>query len=342
MTATAERVVTYLLVEDNDAHAEIVEQCFEYVKPSSRIRRVSKGADCLTYLAGEEPFADRSQHPFPDVVLLDIHMPGVLDGFQTLKAIRSDPRHRSLMVMMLTTSERDLDVNCAYDLGANGYIVKSDDTEEMIEKLTQLQHSFESCVRLPETRREDDTGSRQDVEVQAPPDDVEPLMQSDQDAAFDLLLSAYLNDRDDMLRLLKVLERVSITRFASLVCRFCIEQRHLFAGSRDVDWTFLRSVVMKMLPRSVPPEKMAGVVAGIAAALEGNEATDADDPSWHAWQGFCDAYLNQHWHALPRLAEKAESERPRAGRNWTGAVIGVLGILLTAAVAFCLWCITNL
>jgi len=50
-------------------------------------------------------------YPYPDVILLDIRMPGILDGLQTLKAIRADSRHSSLSVMILTSSEHDLDVN---------------------------------------------------------------------------------------------------------------------------------------------------------------------------------------------------------------------------------------
>ena len=93
------------------------------------------------------------RYPYPDVVLLNVRMPGALDGLQTMQTIRSDSRHRSLVVMMLTTSDRDLDVSDAYELGANGYIVKSDDTSEMIEKILQMRWSFESLVQLPQEKK---------------------------------------------------------------------------------------------------------------------------------------------------------------------------------------------
>ena len=149
MTTTAKRIITYLLVEDNDTHAFIIQQCIQHGNHPDKIHRVNSGTDCLKYLAGEEPFADHTQNPYPNVVLLDIRMPGTLDGLQTLKAIRADSRHRALTVMMLTTSGEDIDVQHAYELGANGYIVKSDDTGEMIEILLRLRSSFESLVRLP-------------------------------------------------------------------------------------------------------------------------------------------------------------------------------------------------
>ena len=146
MTATSERMTTYLLVEDDDELADIVQKCFQSQKSPSEVHHVKAGADCLAYLAAEDPFADRTKYPYPDVVLLDIHMPGVLDGLQTLRAIRADPRHASLTVMMLTTSNSDHDVRHAHRLGANGYIVKSGSARGMMEKLQQLQQSLQRLL----------------------------------------------------------------------------------------------------------------------------------------------------------------------------------------------------
>lgn len=142
MTATAERVITYLLVEDNDDHADIVQRCFHYTKLPVRVHRVATGMDCLKYLDAEEPFADRGQCPYPDMVLLDIRMPGLMDGLRTLHAIRSDPKHRCLPVTMLTGSVRGPDVDRVHELGVNGYIVKSGNTGEMMQSLRNLQHSL--------------------------------------------------------------------------------------------------------------------------------------------------------------------------------------------------------
>ena len=142
MGRTTEQVMTYLLVEDDDDHADIVGRCFHYAKLPVQVHRVATGVDCLNYLDGEEPFADRGRYPYPDAILLDIRMPGLLDGLRTLHAIRSDPEHRSLPVTMLTGSVRGPDVDRAHELGINGYIVKSDNTGEMMESLRNLQHSL--------------------------------------------------------------------------------------------------------------------------------------------------------------------------------------------------------
>ncbi len=294
MTTTDERILTYLLVEDNDDHARIIEQCVRYGNRPDRIHRVSSGADCLKYLAGEAPFTDRSRFPYPDVVLLDIRMPGTLDGLQTLQAIRADPRCRLLVILMLTCSDCDLDVNRAYEMGANGYIIKSGDTMDMIEQLLQVRSSFDSLVRLPKRRQE--SGPRFRPEAKVPTtllEAVKTLLEHDEDAALDLLASAYKQNRDKLLRLLLSLEQVDATRFAALAYRFCVERRHLFANAEDVDTIFLRSIVMETLPRYVALDKMGGMVAGIAAALKDNQWAGSNSPSWHIWQGFSQAYQSQ-------------------------------------------------
>ena len=142
MSRATERVLTYLLVEDDDGHAEIVQRCFLYAKLPVQVHRVATGMDCLKYLDGDGAFADRSRYPYPDAILLDIRMPGLLDGLRTLHAIRSDPDHCCIPVTMLTSSVRGPDVDRVHELGVNGYIVKSDNTGEMLKSLCNLQHSL--------------------------------------------------------------------------------------------------------------------------------------------------------------------------------------------------------
>lgn len=340
MSDTAQRTVTYLLAEDNDDHAQIIERCFRYGNLPSEICRVRSGAECLNYLAGEGPFADRAQHPYPQVVLLDIRMPGILDGLQTLQAIRSDPRHRRLLVMMLTTSERDLDVSRAYEMGANGYVVKSNDTNRMIDKLRQVQQAFCSVVRFPEQTDAPPPKFRTRIGPEPlPAPGVEALLDSDEDAAFQELVSAYRKDRDETLRLLRTLERVNGLRFASLVCRFCAEQRSLFAGSSDIDWVFLQKVVMEQLPRHVEAGKMAGLVAGVSAVLEGNDCAESHGPVWHAWQGFSQAYMNQGWSLSSEPPEQTHDKLGRSSAFWARTAVAALIVSLAGILVYFLWAV---
>ncbi len=294
MSATTERVVTYLLVEDNDDHADIIERCIRHSNLPSEVQRVKRGAYCLNYLAGELQFADREKYPYPDVVLLDIRMPGLLDGLQTLQAIRSDPRHRGLVVMVLTTSDRDEDIKRSYAMGANGYIVKSDDTRGMIAKLLELHWSYTSMAQLFEEHRLPAQGAAPEMEVESRPSvHVQSLLESDEDTALGLLVSSYRNDRKGFLGLLGSLEVLSAPRFASLAYRFALEHRDLLTRGEDVDWEFLRQVVMEKLPQHTAPEEMVALVAGIAAAMKDQAQETKDNVSALLWKGFSQAYLSQ-------------------------------------------------
>ncbi len=295
MTTKAEQILNYLLVEDNDHHANIVEECAKYGKLPTHIHRVKCGADCLKYLGGEDRFADRMLYPYPDAVLLDVRMPGTLDGLQTLEAIRSDPRHRWIPVTMLTTSDRDVDVRRAYDLGANGYIVKSSDTAGMVKQLYDMYCSHTSLAQLFERQQRRPLACESQPDASpTPPVEVEELLQANEDNAVSLLGSIWQNDRDEVLVLLERVERLDATRFASLVYRFCMEQQAPFAKGQHVGWAFLREIVMEKLPQYLPAEQMAGLLASISAVLKANPWVDRDTCEWRAWHGFSRAYVNQN------------------------------------------------
>ncbi len=294
MTATAEKVINYLLVEDNNDHANVIERCFQYGKLPSDIHRVHAGSECITYLEGKGMFADRTRYPYPDVVLLDIRMPGLMDGLKTLQAIRFNPLHHSLPVVMLTTSGRDFDVRKAYEFGASGYVVKSEDTSEMIEKLSDVQRSFGTLNRLPDRQPEPDGRRAEKTGFETLSSaDAETLPEVDEHTSFDTLVAAYEKNSDTMRRMLETLEQIEPERFVTLATRFCQEKRHLFAAGREVDWVFLWNVVMKRLPQYLERQQMAGVVASIAAELDTNEWASSHAASWYSWQGFCQAFSNQ-------------------------------------------------
>ena len=87
------------------------------------LKVVADGQEAVDYLAGHEQFADRRQFPFPSLVLLDLKLPR-LDGFEVLKWIRETAGLRDLPVIICTSSAQEDDVRKAYELGANGYVLK--------------------------------------------------------------------------------------------------------------------------------------------------------------------------------------------------------------------------
>lgn len=112
-----------LYAEDSEDDVFLLQRAFHQAKIAHPLVVVSNGKAVVQYLSATGPFADRAQHPFPRLVLLDIKMPH-RTGLDVLCWIRQQPELRRLPVILLTSSSQDRDVTSAYSLGANGYIVK--------------------------------------------------------------------------------------------------------------------------------------------------------------------------------------------------------------------------
>lgn len=115
--------LTILLVEDNDAHAELVMRSFEGHRAANRLRRVADGEAALDYLNRRGDYSDPVVSPAPHLILLDLRLPK-MDGLQLLEEIRRDNRIGAIPIVILTTSQAEQDVAKAYKLHANSYLVK--------------------------------------------------------------------------------------------------------------------------------------------------------------------------------------------------------------------------
>ena len=130
---------------------------------------VRDGEEAMAYLAGEGKFQDRAEFPFPDLVLLDLKMPRV-DGFEVLRWIREHPKIRNLRVVVLTSSHQLRDVNEAYRLGANSFLVKPLDFENFVETSKALRSYWLVLDHAPEVPREEKGASpRQRAQDQPAP-----------------------------------------------------------------------------------------------------------------------------------------------------------------------------
>lgn len=125
------RATSILLVEDEESHAYLIRRHTEHLPAVGRIDRVADGQAALDYLF------DETSHPHPDLVLLDLQLPRV-SGLEVLGAIKSSEALRSIPVVVLTTSDADKDVTSAYQLQANGYIVKPVDPSAFGEMLASV------------------------------------------------------------------------------------------------------------------------------------------------------------------------------------------------------------
>jgi CheY-like chemotaxis protein len=127
-----------LLVDDDPDDLFFMQNALQRAGIPYLIKTVSSGLECIDYLVGDPPFDDRQLYPFPTLLLLDINMPG-MDGFEVLDRIRRNPQFAKLPVAMLTRSDDIPDVNRAYRLGANSFLVKSADFTNPSQLSTSLQ-----------------------------------------------------------------------------------------------------------------------------------------------------------------------------------------------------------
>jgi CheY-like chemotaxis protein len=112
-----------LLVEDNRMDVELTLDAFHEAKLLNTIHVASNGQEALDYLFGHGQYADRNAFPLPNLVLLDLKLPGI-DGFEVLRQIKSTPILKRLPVVILTSSKEEGDRALSYDYGANSYLVK--------------------------------------------------------------------------------------------------------------------------------------------------------------------------------------------------------------------------
>lgn len=117
-----------LLAEDNDDHVTLILRAFRKGALVNPVFVVRNGEEVIQYLKGDGKFSNRSEYPLPSLLLLDLRMP-MKNGFEVLAWIRQEPAFRPLRIVVLTTSEDMKDVNRAYQLGANSFLVKPMDLE---------------------------------------------------------------------------------------------------------------------------------------------------------------------------------------------------------------------
>jgi len=112
-----------LLVEDNEAHAELVIRGMRDQQVANRIHHVVDGEKALDYLFQRGAYADQEKNPRPNFVLLDLRLPRV-DGLEVLRTIKTTPELLRIPVVILTSSDAESDIAKSYDYHANSYIVK--------------------------------------------------------------------------------------------------------------------------------------------------------------------------------------------------------------------------
>jgi CheY-like chemotaxis protein len=137
-----------LHVEDDANDVLLVQRAVRKMNLPTRIQSVSDGDRALAYLSSTEEFADREKFPAPDLVLLDLKMPRK-SGLEVLAWIRGQSSLRRVVVVVFTSSRHDQDINKAYELGANSYLVKPVGFEALFETIKTLNHYWGTLNQAP-------------------------------------------------------------------------------------------------------------------------------------------------------------------------------------------------
>ncbi len=137
-----------LVVEDNPGDQELMKRAFEEAEIRNEVWVVSDGQEALEFLECEGRYRESASIPRPDLILLDINLPR-LNGLEVLERIRASEAHRTIPVVILTTSDQDTDVQRAYELGASSFILKPINLSDFFRIIRSVQRFWLETVTLP-------------------------------------------------------------------------------------------------------------------------------------------------------------------------------------------------
>jgi CheY-like chemotaxis protein len=143
-----------LLAEDREEDIILVQRAFKQAYINNPLYVVRNGEEAIDYLSGVGKYSNREEYPVPDLLLLDLKMPRV-DGFEVLQWVRAQPGLSTLRIVVLTMSEDMRDVNRAYRLGANSFLVKPMEFQDVMELGKSLTQYWLQLSKAPEIHRED-------------------------------------------------------------------------------------------------------------------------------------------------------------------------------------------
>ncbi len=138
-----------LLADDDENGAFLTTRAFKKAGVLNPIAVVRDGNAAVEYLAGTGAYADRAAHPLPCLMLLDQKLPG-RSGLEVLEWVRTKSPVCTLPVLLFSASTFDGDVQAAYLLGANGYLVKPGEFEALLAMAKAIKDYWLTVNRSPE------------------------------------------------------------------------------------------------------------------------------------------------------------------------------------------------
>ncbi len=142
------RSASILLVEDDSNDVLLIRRAFKKVRPELRIDIVSDGEEAISYLDRQPPYDDRTRYPAPSLMLLDLKLPR-RNGLEVLEWVRRHATLKYMLVVVLTSSQENPDINRAYELGVNSYLVKPVGFEDLVDLMGQVDRYWFTLNKEP-------------------------------------------------------------------------------------------------------------------------------------------------------------------------------------------------
>jgi CheY-like chemotaxis protein len=141
---------TILLVEDSPVDILLMQRAFRnQIFTNTSLQIVRDGDAAVFYLNGDGEYSDRDRYPLPAIILLDLKLPR-RSGHEVLGWLKQHPQLKRLPVVVLTSSRQTVDVNQAYDLGVNSYLVKPVGFASLSDMMQSFGKYWLNDTELPE------------------------------------------------------------------------------------------------------------------------------------------------------------------------------------------------
>ena len=145
MKSQKDDVIQILLVEDNPDDIRLTQEALKEGTIRNELHVVKDGVEAIEFLKRKGKYI---AHQTPDIILLDLNLPRK-DGREVLAEIKSDENLKLIPVIILTTSDADLDIQKSYKLHANCFITKPVDLDQFIFIIRQIETFWFTVVKLP-------------------------------------------------------------------------------------------------------------------------------------------------------------------------------------------------
>jgi CheY-like chemotaxis protein len=129
-----------LIVEDEENDAMLLKMAFKKNNILNPLHWVKDGLEAIAYLNGEGVYANHALYPFPEVLIVDLKMPR-MSGLELLQWIRDHSNYKVIPTIIMSSSRQDSDIEKAYELGANTYMIKPSSFDELA-RMVKLAHEY--------------------------------------------------------------------------------------------------------------------------------------------------------------------------------------------------------